>query len=224
VQQAADQALRHAASELWASINRDVEKGRERACPLVPLIVGGDDLTVLIDGRFALAFVRDYLQRFGERTRTDLIRHASGRHCLTASAGVAIVTPHFPFSTAYHIAEQLCASAKAPTRDNPMIHAVDVHIQLDSLASELDAIRERYRTNGAVLHERPFLLPAPGQTLPEDVGHRGLDQLTRRVPRPGRRPGGQPHPVARAARGVAHRPRTCAAALRGPVAPGPAWP
>lgn len=70
--------------------------------------------------------------------------------------------------------------AKAPTRNNPMIHAVDVHIQLDSLASDLDTVRDRYRSNGAELHERPFLLPATGQPL-EDDAHRGLDQLIHRV-------------------------------------------
>jgi hypothetical protein len=180
VQRAADQALRQAASRLLTRVREVVQKP-QRACPLVPLIVGGDDLTVLVDGRFALAFVRDYLQHFGEQTRTELVGQAAGRDCLTASAGIAIVTPHFPFSTAYHIAEQLCASAKAPTRNNPLIHALDVHIQLDSLACDLETVRDRYRSNGAVLHERPFLLPAPDQTLPAPDAHRGVDRLTRRV-------------------------------------------
>ncbi|MCA1676522.1 MAG: hypothetical protein LC799_31565, partial [Actinobacteria bacterium] len=139
VQHAADQALRHAATEL---LDRVRAVGRAAArCPLVPLIVGGDDLTALVDGRFAVAFVRDYLEQFGEKTSTKLVTAASGRQCLTASAGIAIVTPHFPFSAAYGIADELCASAKIPTRDNPMIHALDVHIQLDSLASDLESIR-----------------------------------------------------------------------------------
>lgn len=179
VQDAADQALRHAATELRERV-RGTDKS-ERRCPLVPLIVGGDDLTVLVDGRFAVAFVRDYLERFGERTSTELVKTASGRECLTASAGIAIVTPHFPFSAAYGLAEELCASAKVPTRNNPAIHAVDVHIQLDSLACGLESIRDRYQANGAVLHERPFLLPAPGQTLPADDAHRGLDRLIERI-------------------------------------------
>jgi len=179
VQHAADQALRHAATELRERV-RGADKS-DRRCPLVPLIVGGDDLTVLVDGRFAVAFVRDYLQRFGEQTSTELVRTASGRECLTASAGIAIVTPHFPFSAAYGLADELCASAKVPTRDNPAIHALDLHIQLDSLACDLESIRGRYRASGAVLHERPFLLPAPGQTLPADEAHRGLDRLIERI-------------------------------------------
>lgn len=182
VQHAADQALRHAATELLTRV-RAVEQDPTRRCPLVPLIVGGDDLTALVDGRFAVAFVRDYLEQFGKRTSTELIKMASEseRECLTASAGIAIVTPHFPFSTAYGIAEELCANAKIPTRGNPTIHGLDLHIQLDSLASDLERIRDRYQANGAVLHERPFLLPAPGQTLPAQDAHRGLDQLTERV-------------------------------------------
>ncbi|HEU0089330.1 MAG TPA: hypothetical protein VFQ77_17075 [Pseudonocardiaceae bacterium] len=183
VQQAADQALRRAATELLtrvraASVRRAGQP--EQRCPLVPLIVGGDDLTVLVDGRYALGFVRDYLQHFGERTGTELVRKAAGRQCLTASAGIAIVTPHFPFSTAYAIAEELCTSAKVPTRHNPAIHALDLHIQLDSLASDLETIRERYRTRAVVLHERPFLLPVEGG-LPADLAHHGLDQLINRV-------------------------------------------
>ncbi|MGH4014480.1 MAG: Cas10/Cmr2 second palm domain-containing protein [Pseudonocardiaceae bacterium] len=178
VQQAADQALRHAATKLLARVRRI--DGPDRRCPLVPLIVGGDDLTALVDGRFAVTFVRDYLERFGEKTSTELVAAAAGRQWLTASAGIAIVPPHFPFSAAYGIADELCASAKVPTRDNPAIHALDVHIQLDSLASDLHSIRDRYRTSDAVLHERPFLLPAPGQSLPAEA-HRGLDQLTERI-------------------------------------------
>lgn len=178
VQRAADQALRHAAVELLTRVRR-VGKPNQH-CPLVPLIVGGDDLTVLVDGRFALGFVRDYLQHFGEQTATDLVQKAAGQQCLTASAGIAIVTPHFPFSAAYGIAEELCASAKVPTRHNPTIHTLDLHIQLDSLASDLQTVRDRYRTSRAVLHERPFLLSAVGD-LPTDDAHRALDQLIGRV-------------------------------------------
>lgn len=179
VQHAADQALRHAATELLGRVRRVDQAGSR--CPLVPLIVGGDDLTVLVDGRFAVTFVRDYLEQFGKKTSTELVKKASEREWLTASAGIAIVTPHFPFSAAYGIADGLCASAKVPTRDDPAIHALDVHIQLDSLASDLESIRGGYRTSGAVLHERPFLLPGPGRTLPDADAHRGLDRLTERV-------------------------------------------
>lgn len=66
----------------------DLVKPAERL-PLVPLIVGGDDLTVLLDGALALAFVERYLAAFATRSADQpLIQQVLGRlgwSSLTAS-------------------------------------------------------------------------------------------------------------------------------------------
>jgi len=97
--------------------------------PLIPLILGGDDLTVICDGKYALPFTHKFLQEFEAWTNKaisteifDLKEHKQiipnvtakaltvGR--LSACAGIAITKPHFPFSVAYELSEKLMRSAK----------------------------------------------------------------------------------------------------------------
>jgi hypothetical protein len=107
--------------------------------PFIPLILGGDDLTVICDGEYALKFTTDFLRKFEDETSVldprshfkevssqvqGLIRtianNAFGNKDqekpsitrLGMCAGVAIVKPHYPFHQAYELAEQLLKSAK----------------------------------------------------------------------------------------------------------------
>ena len=38
---------------------------------MVPILLGGDDLTVLTEGRYALPFMETYLKAYEQRTRED---------------------------------------------------------------------------------------------------------------------------------------------------------
>lgn len=85
--------------------------------PIFPLILGGDDLTVICDGKLALPFTECFLKEFKIATRhhkaiAPIARVALKGDRLSACAGVAIVKPHFPFSVAYELAESLAKSAK----------------------------------------------------------------------------------------------------------------
>jgi hypothetical protein len=90
---------------------------REHAADLVrirPLVLGGDDLTVVITAEHALAFVERFTSEFERRSREKLGRfRAEG---FTASSGVAFVKIGFPFHQAYRLAEQLCLAAKNALR------------------------------------------------------------------------------------------------------------
>jgi hypothetical protein len=126
--------------------------------PLVPLILGGDDLTVICEGKDALKFTHAFLQHFETKTAAkagikDLAFQALGQGKLSACAGIAIVKPHFPFSEAYHLAEQLIKSAKTVKQkitwpdksDNSgklyPCSAIDFHIVYDSSNLDLKRIR-----------------------------------------------------------------------------------
>jgi hypothetical protein len=186
VQAVTEEAFRHAAEAAAGARAKPTTR-----LALVPLVVGGDDVTVLVDGASALTFTEAFLDRFGAASGRDplvglVAERVTGTRRLTAAAGVALVKPHFPFSAAYELAEQLCGSAKAPTRGWPGVHAVDVHVMLHSTATPLADLRRRYRASddslGAVaLHERPFLLPASGVELPEALAHRDLHAVLDRA-------------------------------------------
>lgn len=138
--------------------------------PVVPLVLGGDDLTVLCNGEYAIKFTHDFLTAFEAETQKDhdlvgdvvkrIARRAFGKDYLGICAGIAIVKPHFPFHQAYELAESLLRSAKQvkerihhkakvqtangeETREVSLpASALDFHILYDSGYSELATIRE----------------------------------------------------------------------------------
>jgi hypothetical protein len=140
--------------------------------PFVPLILGGDDLTVYCDGRSALEFTQAFLTTFEEKTTShSIIREIAGRAFggadhLAAAAGVAIIKPHFPFHTAYELADELCRSAKE-VKDvvrkgaTPWpCSALDFHILYDTMLVSLRDIRKGYRAedDGSLYQARPYVV------------------------------------------------------------------
>ncbi len=90
--------------------------------PIRPVLLGGDDLTFLCDGRIALDLATAAVNLFGR----DDIPHLE---LISACAGVAIVRSHAPFERAYELAENLCANAKRRRREKKDTSSwVDWHI------------------------------------------------------------------------------------------------
>ncbi|MBF0305382.1 MAG: hypothetical protein HQL41_07020 [Alphaproteobacteria bacterium] len=70
-----------------------------------PIVLGGDDMTVLLPAGAAVPFAARFLRHF---------RAGMNDEC-TASAGIAIVPFHYPFGDALHLAESLCRWVKERT-------------------------------------------------------------------------------------------------------------
>ncbi len=147
--------------------------------PIVPLVLGGDDLTVICDGECALDFTHKFLTAFEEATnRKDILdgiipeiaQQAINSDRLSACAGVAIIKPHFPFAVGYELAESLLKSAKETKRKvkdrethKPLAcSALDFHIVYDSSGVELRKIRQRLELpeEQVKLYKRPFIVTA----------------------------------------------------------------
>lgn len=106
--------------------------------PARPLILGGDDLGIILRPDVAVDFVEAYLQAFETRTQEQLgaLHEALGETTealpkrLTAAAGMAMVGASYPFAKAVTIAEALCTQCKTavkaeakraePARDVPL--------------------------------------------------------------------------------------------------------
>jgi hypothetical protein len=89
--------------------------------PLRPILLGGDDITFLCDGRLALHLAEVALDAFACE-----IPHIGA---VSACAGVALVPAHTPFNRARELAEALCANAKARRREkNDSGSWIDWHI------------------------------------------------------------------------------------------------
>lgn len=98
--------------------------------PARPLVMGGDDLTLLVRADLAIPFVAAFLRYFEIETKrfvTDLREQMRAMNLdesvvdtlpdgLTACAGITYMKASQPFSQCYDLAEGLCARAKNASR------------------------------------------------------------------------------------------------------------
>jgi len=86
--------------------------------PMRPVIIGGDDITVIIRGDFAMNFTERYLKAFQEQTEEKLAPLVKNygltdfNEGLTACAGIAYIKPKYPFHYGVDLAESLCGYSK----------------------------------------------------------------------------------------------------------------
>ena len=132
-------------------------KGGLLFMPVRPILIGGDDLTFLCDGRLALDLAEAAMAVY-EAASVEVLGP------VRACAGVALVKSHAPFSRAYVLAERLCGSAKGWLREAKaeMQCALDWHVGMVDPHEMLDSLRARdYRWRRGDLTCRPYLLGDP---------------------------------------------------------------
>lgn len=156
------------AQALWPEDTR-------RPVPARPLVLGGDDLTLLLPAPLALDFVKVYLEQFEERTAASPALGGG----LTACAGVALVPAKWPFSAAHRLAESLCRAAKAglraggETRSGVLFHRVTTSLVDDVPALDRTELAARGPDGvrvGAMRYGPYALRPGPAPTL-DDLLH-----------------------------------------------------
>ena len=76
------------------------------------VILGGDDLTVIIDANDALSFSRKFLEEF-EKNSKKIYKD----YDLTACAGITYCNEKYPFHYAVKLSEDLCKHAKKDSKD-----------------------------------------------------------------------------------------------------------
>ncbi|MBN1664025.1 MAG: hypothetical protein JW943_10535 [Deltaproteobacteria bacterium] len=83
-----------------------------------PIILGGDDLTIITRADLAFDFTEVFLCKFEETSKAALqkflgkFKKLDLPKILTACAGIAFVKKAYPFSRAYELSESLCKDAK----------------------------------------------------------------------------------------------------------------
>lgn len=85
--------------------------------PIRPIVIGGDDLTVICRGDLAVKFVEEYLEAFERETQ------ALTAQKLTACAGIAFIKSSYPFYYGYNLAEALCGEAKKDAKSDKVKEA-----------------------------------------------------------------------------------------------------
>ena len=165
-----DGVVKAAVASAWKDLE-DYAHGRS-APPVVPVLVGGDDLTVYVEGQFAIPFAESYVRHYEQLTGEDellsklaVIANAPKQGPLTASAGVAIVGRNFPFHIAYDLAEGLVSRGKklGKKKDEAPCSTIDFHVLRDATVLDPDDTLDEYKGRS----QRPFLI---GCYAPERIG------------------------------------------------------
>jgi hypothetical protein len=115
---AIEQIGQEAAREATQSILSPVAEVK-KVYPGRPLILGGDDLTMIVRGDLALPFVQSYIKAFEEASWKKLAEIKAQNPALsglpnsfTACAGLVYIKAKYPFYKAYQTSEMLCKRAK----------------------------------------------------------------------------------------------------------------
>lgn len=101
----------------WFASNFDLQS--DVLLPMRPLVLGGDDVTLLCHAKFALRYAEHFCRAFevaaSERLK-DLTQSYGLDVKLTASGGIVFHKAGHPFIQSHHLVEALCAKAKQLTK------------------------------------------------------------------------------------------------------------
>ena len=181
---------KEAVARSWADVEYLANDDDIDLVPVVPVLVGGDDVTVYTDGRYAIPFAEAYIRHYEELTKDDdllsvLAIVAGGKKPdaperdhfeiddyiiqnpgpLTASAGVAIVGRNFPFHIAYDLAEELVSRGKKLGKKPGTVpcSTINFHVLHDATVLDPDDTLDEYKGRA----QRPFLI---GCYAPDRIG------------------------------------------------------
>ena len=167
-----DGVVKQAVAKAWEKVTEIAREDKLPGPPVVPVLVGGDDVTIYTDGRYAIPFAEAYIRHYEELTEKDellkqlaVIAGAETPGPLTASAGVAIVGRNFPFHIAYDLAEELVSRGKKLGKYPGTVpcSTINFHVLRDATVLDPDETLDEYKSRV----QRPFLV---GHYAPDRIG------------------------------------------------------
>jgi len=151
--EATDLSTKTAAQKAFSTSFPKDEIDKVDFIPFRPIIVGGDDLTIVCRADLALKFTQEYLMEFEEQTKKNFkdAKLDSLKNGITACAGIAFVKVNYPFHYAIGLAEKLCAHAKKDAKKNILKNGLApsclmFHKVQDSFIEDYAAIIDRELT------------------------------------------------------------------------------
>ena len=138
------------------------ENGWRQTIPIRPIVLGGDDMTVIIRGELAIEYVTEFMEKFEQYSSEGNLRpilEKAGMKRLTSCAGIAFIKSSYPFYYGYALAEQLCKYAKK-TEPHTSISSLMFHKVQDSFINNYEDIiqRELKTSEGSSFCYGPYFL------------------------------------------------------------------
>lgn len=121
-----DAATMQSAVKAYEHVKKEYKIKDDELIPIRPIVLGGDDLTVVCRADLALDYVTVFIKQFEISTREKLgdilqkhtVFENETDKRLTACAGIAYIKSSFPFYYGYNLAESLCSEAKKDAKAN----------------------------------------------------------------------------------------------------------
>lgn len=154
IQKANEQAFAAALQGILIHELRQKSLSRPLVVPLRPLVMGGDDITVIVRADLALAFVQLFA-----RTFEDVTRQCGSP--LSLGAGMVAMPASYPFVKAFALVDALLESAKHATLNrSPRPSSLDYLVLTNDVETNLTVLRQRTSTSldGASLTTKPLVL------------------------------------------------------------------
>lgn len=121
-------ATKSSIKEAYLEIFGTEAKSESYEPPIRPILIGGDDITVIVKGDAAIPFTNAFLKKFEAITKNmfsefEMRLKVTNNNLglskgLTACAGVSFVKPNFPFHYGVHLSESLTSAAKTHSKNN----------------------------------------------------------------------------------------------------------
>jgi hypothetical protein len=120
-----DEATKAAAQSAYKIIAKKYHFDKLKKIPIRPVVLGGDDLTIICRGDFAVEYTLEFLKAFEQKTEEllgDMLSakrvFKNGEKKLTACAGIAFIKSSYPFYYGYQLADDLCKAAKKDAKQD----------------------------------------------------------------------------------------------------------
>ena len=197
-----DEATKAAAHAAYDNLKFAGKINESKIIPIRPVVLSGDDMTVIIRGDLAIEYAKVFISAFETETKNRLSAiikdnhvfadgkdnhvFADGKDNLTACAGIAFIKSSYPFYYGYQLAEELCGQAKKDTKaiarergseDNLPDSCLMFHKVQDSFITDYDAIVERELTIRSDSESRPLFKAGPYYLDSPQVGKPTVDEL-----------------------------------------------
>lgn len=155
-------------------------KDRTLVMPLRPLVIGGDDITLVIRADLALFFVNLFVSCY------ESLAAARGLG-LSLGVGMTVMDSAWPFAKAFALVEDLTKNAKKITdgmAERPS--SIDYLVITEEVDRQLSDLRTRVYTavDGASLTSKPFMLSRNFLSTFLEEGREILETLPRSAVRP----------------------------------------
>ena len=135
-------------------------KHKMHIIPARPVLLGGDDLTVIVRADLAIAFSERFLQGVESQTACEFKklkkRFPKLPERLSACAGIAVVSAGHPFTVAERLAEGLCDSAKKRAKAAPAASPYPSYLDFAVVTSTIDESLASWRSREQTIAADPL--------------------------------------------------------------------